>query len=251
MTRRTISSLAAILVSLTLAPSASAALITEASGEVNLRIDAIFGEEGIAETFPVAFPESQTRRLTEGEIVDGLETIQGLSEVSYQFQNTEAGAVLNASAVSDNTDGAGSDFGTASLLFEFVTIRPARFTFTARVEDIPSEFIASLDDIDATASVDLFSEFSGTFPINRGAGGSPIGFGTFTESGVLAPGTHTFAVTALGGVGRTGTIFETAGSATLELIAIPEPSSALLALSVTALAALTRRRQPRPRPTTA
>lgn len=198
--------------------------VTPVSGGVDIRFDA-FGSAGEEHSvsFPVNYPESVTRELTQG----------GQGSVTYDLHDTADGASLTVSVSNHGDDPPGSDGGRSSFGFTFTTDRPMAFHFSAGPEFTGTDpFSATFDDLSATAQYTQFGEFVGTVPVILDEFGNPEDWGRFVRGGRLEPGTHTFTVEAVSGVNRYDDTGRSAGSAVLELsaTAVPLPSAARVGL---------------------
>lgn len=224
------------------ASAAQGASVTLVDGGVDLTLEPFTSSGGPASAqFDVQLEETQARSL----VGHGGE---GLAEVEYAAFLTEGGADLNVRAVA-RSGGAFNDGGLATSVFSitFSLDEATDYWFQAEVETGPFDFRALLDDEEASASVDLLGEFSGTLPTIDDEGGSPVGFGTFVSVGTLAAGTHTFSVSVSGGLSRSFDGLDTEGFARLTLgespTLIPTPAASLL--GVATLLGLIARRRPR------
>jgi hypothetical protein len=206
-------------------------VVTDATG-------AIFYEsqtpvfEGGTETYTPQIPGSDQLRFLEGEVGQ------------TSSRDGSGRLTVRARTLIDSNVGSGSAPDCrASFEMTFTSDLPLQYRFTASLLDQgPLGFVAKVDDITGSAFYDAFGNGTGSLPFDENTGQ----FGEFVSEGTLPAGSHTFSLDAVGAQGRSVGL-STAGTATLEVVAIPLPPAAWSALTTlgaigAAAAARVRRR---------
>jgi hypothetical protein len=155
----------------------------------------------------------------------------GNGNVSYNFPTATANALSGSASTAINTAGTAPD-GTSGFDLRFTSDVPVHYRLTATVPFSPQSFRANLDGVVADAHFDSLGNATGSIPFDESTGN----FGEFVREGTLPAGDHQFALLSTAHAGKTGG-GNSAGSATLEVTAVPLPPAAWTALSVMAGAA--------------
>ena len=225
---RHLSHTAALLATLTCAITTQpthAQIVTDVSGEIELRLNPYFdthpgtGEPTVSqiELFPVGFDNTS-------HAIDGLDyySARGLSEIQYEYYSANPSeAQFDIYAFADTFDRADGDGGSASINFDITVPAPVYYRFEANAIDAPLRFEVSFNNNHAYAS-SYDSIYDGTFPYlyiyEDGEIVYTYGWGAHVDQGILPAGTYNVSASVISAThARYGVGLNSTGTASLHI----------------------------------